>query len=71
MTAPKVGDVFTHEISYTQEQVDMYAKISGDMNPLHVNQEVGEASMFGRCNIHGQFSASVFTKIFGVLLYAD
>jgi len=71
MTAPKVGDVFTHEISYTQEQVDMYAKISGDMNPLHVNQEVGEASMFGRCIIHGHFSASVFTKIFGVLLYAD
>lgn len=71
MTAPKVGDVFTHEISYTQEQVDLYAKISGDMNPLHVNQEVGKASMFGKCIIHGHFSASVFTKIFGVLYYAD
>ncbi|MFY8191398.1 MAG: MaoC family dehydratase [Bacteroidia bacterium] len=71
MTAPKVGDVFTHDITYTQEQVDLYAKISGDNNPLHVNQEVGKASMFGRCIIHGHFSASVFTKIFGTLLHAD
>ena len=67
----KVGDIFTHDFSYTQEQVDMYAKISGDNNPLHVNQVVGKASMFGRCIIHGHFSASVFTKIFGTLLHAD
>ena len=66
-----IGDVFTHDIQYTQEQVDLYAKISGDTNPLHVNPEVGKASMFGRNIIHGHFSASVFTKIFGVLLHAD
>jgi 3-hydroxybutyryl-CoA dehydratase len=67
----KVGDVFTHEFSYTQKQVDLYAEISGDTNPLHVNAEAGKASMFGRCIIHGHFSASVFTKIFGTLLHAD
>lgn len=66
-----IGDVFTHNIQYTQEQVDLYAKISGDTNPLHVNPEVGKASIFGRNIIHGHFSASVFTKIFGVLLHAD
>ncbi|MCF8254719.1 MAG: dehydrogenase, partial [Bacteroidia bacterium] len=71
MTAPKVGDVFTHDITYTQEQVNMYAQISGDTNPLHVNQEVGSASMFGKCIIHGHFSASVFTKIFGTLLFPE
>lgn len=67
----KAGDVFTHDITYTQEQVDLYAKISGDTNPLHINPEVGKASMFGRCIIHGHFSASVFTKIFGSLLHAE
>ncbi|MBC7382483.1 MAG: MaoC family dehydratase [Bacteroidia bacterium] len=71
MNAPKVGDVFTHDITFTQEQVDMYAKISGDINPLHINQEIGKASMFGRCIIHGHFSASVFTKVFGTLYFAD
>lgn len=67
----KTGDVFTHDFSYTQEQVDLYATISGDTNPLHINQEAGKASMFGRCIIHGHYSASVFTKIFGTLLHAD
>lgn len=68
---PKVGDVFTHDIMYTQEQVNLYAQISGDTNPLHINEQAGKDSMFGRNIIHGHFSASVFTKIFGVLYFAD
>lgn len=71
MNAPKVGDVFTHDISYTQENVNLYAQISGDVNPLHIDEEAGKNSMFGRNIIHGHYSASVFTKIFGTLLYAD
>jgi acyl dehydratase len=68
---PKVGDVFTHDIIYTQEQVNLYAQISGDTNPLHIDEQTGKDSMFGRNIIHGHFSASVFTKIFGVLYFAD
>lgn len=71
MAAPQVGDVFTHDIKYTQEQVNLYAQISGDTNPLHVNEAAGKASMFGKNIIHGHFSASVFTKVFGVLYYAE
>ncbi len=71
MAAPKVGDVFTHDIKYTQEQVNLYAQISGDTNPLHTDEAAGKASMFGRNIIHGHFSASVFTKVFGVLYYAE
>lgn len=67
----KIGDEFRLAFSFTQDQVDQYAKISGDTNPLHINQEVGKASMFGKCIIHGHLSASVFTRIFGVLLHAD
>jgi 3-hydroxybutyryl-CoA dehydratase len=68
---PKVGEVFTNDISFTQEQVNLYAQISGDSNPLHVDAQAGKDSMFGRNIIHGHFSASVFTKIFGVLYFAD
>jgi len=67
----KVGDVFEHEVTYTQDQVNAYAQISGDTNPLHINEEAGKASIFGKCIIHGHLSASVFTKIFGTLLHAD
>jgi 3-hydroxybutyryl-CoA dehydratase len=66
-----IGDKFEHEYSYTQAQVNLYAEVSGDTNPLHTNEEAGKNSIFGRCIIHGFLGASVFTKIFGSLWYAD
>lgn len=67
----KIGDEFRHKFSYTQEDVDGYAKVSGDTNPLHIDPQAGKESMFGRNIIHGFLGASVFTKIFGTLWYAD
>lgn len=67
----KVGDEFHHQYSYTQKDVDTYAQVSGDTNPLHIDAAAGKASMFGRNIIHGFLGASVFTKIFGALWYAD
>lgn len=65
------GDDFHHIFSYTQEDVDLYAKVSGDTNPLHIDPEAGKNSMFGRNIIHGFLGASVFTKIFGALWNVD
>ena len=67
----KVGDEFRHKFSYTQDDVDTYAKVSGDVNPLHIDEQAGKESMFGRRIIHGFLGASVFTKIFGALWYND
>jgi len=67
----KIGDEFRHKFSYTQQDVDDYARISGDTNPLHIDPQAGKESMFGRNIIHGFLGASVFTKIFGSLWYAD
>ncbi len=67
----KIGDEFRHKFSYTQQDVDDYARVSGDTNPLHIDPQAGKESMFGRNIIHGFLGASVFTKIFGSLWYAD
>jgi 3-hydroxybutyryl-CoA dehydratase len=67
----QVGDNFKHEFAYTQEEVNLYAQVSGDTNPLHTNEEAGKASVFGRCIMHGFLGGSVFTKIFGALWKAD
>ncbi|WP_118973059.1 MaoC family dehydratase [Taibaiella koreensis] len=66
-----IGDEFRHKFSYTQQDVNDYARISGDTNPLHIDPQAGKESMFGRNIIHGFLGASVFTKIFGSLWYAD
>jgi 3-hydroxybutyryl-CoA dehydratase len=67
----KIGDEFRHKFSYTQDDVDTYARVSGDTNPLHTDPKAGQESMFGRNIMHGFLGASVFTKIFGSLWYAD
>lgn len=67
----KIGDQFKHRFSYTQDDVNMYAKVSGDTNPLHIDEAAGKASMFGRCIIHGYLGGSVFTKLFGTTIFAD
>ncbi|MBK7358172.1 MAG: MaoC family dehydratase [Saprospiraceae bacterium] len=67
----QIGDQFSHIFRYTQEDVNLYAKVSGDVNPLHIDPEAGKASIFGRNIIHGFLGGSVFTKIFGALWKAD
>ena len=41
------------EISISQELIDAYASISGDFNPLHVDQQAAAASAFGGTIAHG------------------
>ncbi len=65
------GDEFRHVYSYTQNDVNTFAQVTGDTNPLHIDPETGKASMFGRNIMHGFLGASVFTKIFGSLWYVD
>lgn len=67
----KKGDQFKHSFSYTQDDVNAYAKVSGDTNPLHIDEAAGKASMFGRNIIHGYLGGSVFTKLFGTQIYSD
>ena len=41
------------EISISQELIDVYASISGDFNPIHVDAQAGAASVFGGTIAHG------------------
>ena len=69
--APKLNDNYQYKFSFTDEQVLAYSKISGDINPIHISEEYGEQSMFGRCIVHGYFTTSIFSKVYGTLLYAE
>ncbi|MEE1944039.1 MaoC/PaaZ C-terminal domain-containing protein [Pedobacter sp. KR3-3] len=71
MQAPKVGDVFKHDFIFTDDQILTYAMLSGDSNPIHVTAQYAAQTDFGRCIVHGYFSISVFSKIYGTLLYPD
>jgi len=63
----KQDDTYTHQVTFTQEQVDTFARITGDANPIHIDAAFAAKTPFGRPIIHGMFSASVFSKVFGML----
>ncbi len=65
MSKIKLGDTYTEKVRYTQANVDSFAQISGDNNPIHINAEYASKSIFGRCIVHGFFAGAVFSKVFG------
>jgi acyl dehydratase len=63
----EVGDQYRYKFSYSQEQVNNFAEVTGDKNPIHIDQEYASKTMFGRTIMHGFLGGSVFSKIFGTL----
>jgi acyl dehydratase len=63
----KIGDTYTHEVMFKQTDVDMFAKISGDNNPVHINPEYAATTIFKQPIVHGFLSGAVFSKVFGTL----
>ncbi len=43
----KIGDTYQHELIFKQSDVDMFAKITGDNNPIHINAEYAAKTPFG------------------------
>lgn len=52
----------------TEEDVRRFADVSGDHNPVHLDEEYAKQSRYGRRIAHGLFSASFFSGLFGTQL---
>ena len=63
----KTGDKYIYKFSYTQSDVELFAKVTGDYNPIHLDEDFAKNTPFGRPIMHGFLSAAVFSKVFGTL----
>lgn len=54
--------------TFTEEDVRRFIEITGDVNPLHVDEEFAAGTPFGRRVIHGMLSASILSTMVGMLL---
>ena len=63
-----VGMSASYSQTITDADVKGFAGLSGDNNPVHMSDEYAEKSRFGRRIVHGLFSTSFFSAIFGTRL---
>ncbi len=62
----EIDSVYSFTRTITQDDVSTFASLSGDFNPLHVNEEFGRSSQFGKNVVHGMLSASLFSTLVGM-----
>ena len=55
------------EFSFNQNQVIKFAEVTGDSNPIHLDDIYAKRSIFKKKIMHGYLSASIFSKIFGTI----
>ena len=58
----KVGDQIEIQIKVTDEMVRKYAEVTGDHNPVHLDEEYAKTTRFGRRIAHGMLSAGFISQ---------
>lgn len=60
-----VGMSASYSQTITDADIKCFAGISGDNNPVHMNEEYAAESRYGKRIAHGLISASFFSALFG------
>lgn len=61
----QVGDSAQFTKTIADEDIARYAEISGDTNPVHVDEEYARTTRFGRRVAHGMLTAGFISTVLG------
>jgi len=64
----KIGEKASFAKTITETDVYLFAGISGDFNPMHVNEEYARTSRFGARVAHGPLTLSLAAPLLGMRL---
>jgi 3-hydroxybutyryl-CoA dehydratase len=64
----KVGMKVSYSQTITDADIKSFSGISGDKNPVHMDDEYASNSRFKKRIAHGMMSASYFSSLFGTKL---
>src|SRR6478735_5495960 len=63
----EINQTYTHEFSFSQDEVSRFAEVTGDKNPVHLDAAYAATTIFKRPVMHGMLGAALFSKVFGTL----
>lgn len=63
----QVGQTFQFEKKLSSEEINLFAKITEDENPLHLDEKYAETTPFKKRICHGMLVASLFSTLFGMV----
>ncbi|AGF55853.1 MULTISPECIES: MaoC family dehydratase [Clostridium] len=63
-----IGDKASFQKTITETDVYLYAGITGDLNPAHINQVEAEKTMFQGRIAHGMLTAGLVSAVLGMQL---
>ncbi len=63
-----VGQSAVYARTVTEADILMFAGVSGDFNPVHINEELAASTMFGGRIAHGMLSAGFISTVLGTKL---
>ena len=61
----KIGDKFSTSKQITDGVVRAFAELSGDYNPIHLDEEFAKTTRFGRRIAHGMISGALISAVLG------
>ncbi len=64
----QIGDTFTVQKEVTDELIRKFADVSGDHNPIHLDEEFAAKTRFGKRIAHGMLGASFISAVLGYKL---
>lgn len=67
-TSFTVGEEAALNKSFTQEEVELFSRVSGDTNPVHLDESYAKETRFGGRIIHGMLVASLISSVLGTSL---
>ena len=64
----KVGDTARFSKTVSESDVYLFAGVTGDLNPAHVNEDFAKGTFFKTRIAHGMLSASFISTVVGTML---
>lgn len=60
-----IGDTFSTQRKVTDELIRKFAEVSGDYNPIHLDENFARTTRFGRRIAHGMLSGAFISAVLG------